>query len=226
MPFADRLDAVRHRIADACAAAGRDPNDITLVAVSKTHPVEVLREAIDAGVRDLGENRVGEFVEKAEALGDTATWHFIGSLQRNKARDVARYADLFHALDSDRLAKELNKRASGEGRVLRCLVQFNISGEGSKHGVDPGQGADFLERLQAYDHLEIAGLMGMAAPAPPEAVARLVRPQFARLREIAEQHTWTDRPILSMGMSGDFPAAIAEGATHIRVGSALFGSRG
>ncbi|MEL6615960.1 MAG: YggS family pyridoxal phosphate-dependent enzyme [Bacteroidota bacterium] len=225
MTFADRLDAVRSQIADACAAAGRDPDEITLVAVSKTHPLDVLREALDAGVRDLGENRVSEFVEKAEALGDTPTWHFIGSLQRNKARDVARHADLFHALDSDRLAKELNKRASGEGRVLRCLVQVNISGEESKHGVEPADADAFFDRLSAFDHLDIVGLMGMAAPAPPAALDRLVRPQFARLREIAERTTWDNSPILSMGMSGDYPAAIAEGATHIRVGSALFGSR-
>ena len=224
--LASRLAAVQDRIADACARAGRDPAEVTLIAVTKTHPLSVLEDALEAGVTDLGENRVGEFVEKAEALGDRATWHFIGSLQRNKARDVARHADLFHALDSDRLAKELDKRAAGEGRVLPCLVQVNISGEGSKHGVAPEATHEFLDRLAAFEHLDVRGLMGMAAPAAPEDHDRIVRPAFARLRALAEARRWRQRPVLSMGMSGDYETAIEEGATHVRVGSALFGPRG
>jgi pyridoxal phosphate enzyme (YggS family) len=224
--FASRLAAVHDRISDACARSGRDPSEITIVAVTKTHPIGVLETALAAGVRHLGENRVSEFVDKAEALGDRARWHFIGSLQRNKARDVATRADLFHALDSDRLAKELNKRAKAAGRVLPCLVQVNISGEDSKHGVAPEASGAFLDRLVDFEHLDVRGLMGMAAPAAPEDQDRIVRPAFARLRELAEARRWRQRPWLSMGMSGDYPVAIEEGATHIRVGSALFGARG
>ena len=221
--LASRLAAVHDRVADACARAGRDPSEVTLVAVTKTHPLGVLEEALASGVRDLGENRVGEFVDKVGALGDRATWHFIGSLQRNKARDVARHADLFHALDSPRLARELDKRAGAEGRVLPCLVQVNVSGEGSKHGLAPEAAPGFLDGLGEFEHLDVRGLMGMAAPGDPDRVAR---PAFARLRALAEARRWRQRPLLSMGMSGDYAVAVEEGATHIRVGSALFGARG
>ncbi|OZC03045.1 YggS family pyridoxal phosphate-dependent enzyme [Rubricoccus marinus] len=228
--LSDRLAFIRDRIGDACARAGRDPSEVTLIAVTKTHGLDVLRDALGAGLTDLGENRVGELVEKADALADASggapTWHFIGSLQRNKARDVAERADLFHALDSPRLAKELNKRASGAGRVLRCLVQVNISGEDSKHGVAPEALPELLERAQAFESLNVCGLMGMAEPAAPEDLDRIVRPQFARLRHLAETGLWREAPLLSMGMSGDFETAIEEGATHVRLGRVLFGARG
>ncbi len=225
-----RLGAIRARIETACARAGRDPSEITLIAVTKTHGLDVLREALGAGLSDLGENRVGEMVEKTEALaeasGGAPTWHFIGSLQRNKARDVAECADVFHALDSPRLANELDKRARGAGRVLRCFVQVNISGEDSKHGVAPETLPELLERVRGFDALDVCGLMGMAAPAAPEDLDRVVRPQFATLRRLAEDSLWRAAPQLSMGMSGDFEAAIEEGATHVRLGRVLFGARG
>lgn len=221
----DRLASIQDRIADACARVGRDSSDVTLIAVTKTHGLDVLRAALQAGVRDLGENRVGEMVEKTTALGDAATWHFIGSLQRNKARDVAERADLFHALDSLRLAKELNKRASGAGRVLPCLVQVNISGEDAKHGLSPEAFSDVLGSLREFESLDIRGLMGMAAPASPEALDRVARPSFSLLRRLSESVSWERAPLLSMGMSGDFEAAIEEGATHVRLGRVLFGAR-
>ncbi|MEM1056905.1 MAG: YggS family pyridoxal phosphate-dependent enzyme [Bacteroidota bacterium] len=221
----ERLHSVRHRIEAACSRAGRDPSEITLIAVTKTFALDVLRAVLDAGIPDLGENRALEFADKADALGDRARWHFIGSLQRNKAREVAERADLFHALDSVRLAKELNKRARTAERVLSCLVQVNISGEESKHGVEPSGLGALLEEVRRFEHLRITGVMGMAAPAAPEDLDRLVRPQFARLRRLADDLGREHLPHLSMGMSGDFEVAIEEGATHIRVGSALVGPR-
>lgn len=222
----ERVETIRDRIEAACARASRDPEDVTLVAVTKTFGLDVLEAVLASGIRDLGENRALEFAEKAGVLGDRATWHFIGSLQRNKAREVAEHADLFHALDSRRLAKELDKRAANAGRVLSCLVQVNISGEESKHGVEPKDLDGLLSNLGQYEHLRVRGLMGMAEPVQPADLDRIVRPQFAKLRHLADEIGRDRLPLLSMGMSGDFEIAIEEGATHVRVGSALIGSRG
>lgn len=227
-----RIDAIRARIDAACTRAGRPTESVTLIAVSKTFPVDRIQAAMEAGIADFGENRVQEFVEKAEAvpprrLGGDVTWHMIGHLQRNKARDVIRYADVFHALDSVRLARELQKRAEQEDRRLTCFVQVNVSGEESKFGVEPDELDGFLQEVAGCDRLDITGLMTIALPVDdPEEV----RPQFRLLRSLAER----ERPglpdhihlrNLSMGMSGDFEVAIEEGATHVRIGSAIFGGR-
>lgn len=230
--IAERLDTVRERIEQACQRAGRSSEEVTLVGVSKTHPVEAVAMAREAGLRDLGENRVQELTEKAEAIhgayqGGDIRWHMIGHLQRNKAKEVIACADLFHALDSPRLARELDKRAAAEGRVLPCLVQVNVSGEDSKFGLDPDQTRHMLRRLAEHEHLHIQGLMTLAAPTDdPEDV----RPQFRLLRELFETCDTSTYPhvnmqILSMGMSGDFEVAIEEGATHVRIGTAIFGAR-
>ena len=229
----ERLEAVRERIAQACQRAGRSSDEVTLVGVSKTHPVEAIAAARAAGLRDFGENRVQELIEKAEVIhgayqGGDIRWHMIGHLQRNKAKDVIACADLFHALDSPRLARELDKRAAAEGRVLPCLVQVNVSGEDSKFGLDPDRTRDMLRRLAEHEHLRIQGLMTLAEPTDdPEDV----RPQFRLLRELFDTcdtatYPHLDMQMLSMGMSGDFEVAIEEGATHVRIGTAIFGSRG
>ncbi len=227
--IADRAARVRDQIAAAADRAGRDPAEVTLVAVTKTRPLATVRAAVRAGLRDLGENRVQELVEKSDALpgasdGGDVRWHLIGSLQRNKARDAAARADLFHALDSLRLADALDKRAAEAGRVLPVLVQVNVSGEDAKHGVAPDAAPDLLAAVAERDHLRLDGLMGMAALAEDAAdLDRVVRPSFQRLRRLFD-----DAPglsVLSMGMSGDFEVAVEEGATHVRVGTALFGPR-
>lgn len=230
--IAERLEAVHERMVLACQRAGRRPEDVTLVGVSKTFPVEMVQAAYEAGLRDLGESKVQELTVKAGALpgaylGGDVRWHMIGHLQRNKAKDVVAVADLFHALDSPRLAKELNKRAGQEGRVMPCLVQVNVSGEESKYGLDPQAASRLVDAFAAYDQLRIVGLMTLAAPADDPAD---VRPQFRRLRELFEACRRLDHPrvrmeVLSMGMSGDFEVAIEEGATHVRVGTAIFGPR-
>lgn len=231
--FADRLETIRERIALAAQRAGRDAADVTLVAVSKTFPLDAIREARACGVRDFGENRALEFAEKAETLAreessaEPVRWHFIGHLQRNKAAEVARHADLFHALDSARLAKALEKAAAKDeavrARPLPCLIQVNISGEPQKYGLEPAELPGLLDTLAGLKHVAPAGVMGMAAyGAPPDALRR----QFATLRRLFDAHApspaWR---ACSMGMSGDFETAIEEGATHVRIGSALFGAR-
>ena len=159
--------------------------------------------------------------------GGDICWHMVGHLQRNKAKDVAAHADLFEALDSPRLAKELNKRALAEERVVPCLVQVSVSGEDSKYGLDPDQVHAFVDQVAAYDGLRIRGLMTLAALTDdPEDV----RPQFRLLapsgRDLHRSRARPDWTSLSMGMSGDFEVAIEEGATHVRIGSAIFGPRG
>ena len=228
--IADRARSVRQRIAEAAERAGRDPDDVTLVAVTKTHPIETVRAAIEAGLLDLGENRVGELVDKSDvipgaSMGGDVRWHLIGSLQRNKARDAAAIADLFHGLDSPRLAKALDKKAGDAGRVLPVLVQVNVSGEDAKHGVAPEAAHDLVALANEREHLRVVGLMGMARIAENEDdVERYVRPAFRQLHDLYRASP-VPLSVLSMGMSGDFEVAVEERATHVRVGSALFGPR-
>ncbi len=228
----DRIQHVLGRIERACERAGRNPEDVELIAVTKTHPIEVVREAFDAGLRHFGENRVQDLKLKADALpgilrGGDVTWHMIGHIQRNKAKDVIEYADMVHAVDSIRLAQELDRCAADASRVLPCLVQVNVSDESSKFGLAPADVAAFMEALSPLEHLEINGFMTLASPAEdPETI----RPQFRLLRSMMEEVKASDARYasmncLSMGMSGDYEVAIEEGATHVRVGSALFGSR-
>ena len=231
--IAHRVADVRARIRAACERSGRDPDAVRLIAVSKTFSADVVAAAREAGLTDFGENRVQEMVEKTEtlpgeALGGDVRWHLIGPLQRNKAKVVAACADSFHALDSVKLAKELQKRLEQEGRRLPCFVQVNVSGEDSKSGVAPEECHALLDALAPFGRLEIVGLMAIAAPAEDEGeLETVVRPQFRQLRTLAEAYAGPAGPLrrLSMGMSGDFEVAVEEGATDVRVGSALFGSR-
>lgn len=230
--ISERLEAVRERIAAACARCGRSPEEVTLVGVTKTFPVEAVVAAREAGLTHFGENRVQELVEKAEAVpghvrGGDVSWYMIGHLQRNKAKDVVDYADYFQALDSPRLAKELSKRAAQEDRVIPCLVQINVSGEESKYGIAPEDAHSFIDSIRRFEHLHVTGLMTIASYVEnPEEV----RSEFQRLRDLFETYDASgaaniEMRHLSMGMSGDFEVAIEEGATHVRVGSAIFGTR-
>ncbi len=219
---ARRLAIVRGRIAAAAQAAGRRAEDIVLVGASKAQPLERLRAALDAGLCDLGENYVQEWRDKADALGAAPRWHFIGHLQRNKAKYVAGRVHLVHGVDSAALGQALARRA-GDAPV-RVLAQVNIGDEDTKSGVQPAALGALLDGLDAIDGLAVEGLM--AVPPPDGLVA--TRRRFEALRALRDAHARPDRalPSLSMGMSGDFPAAIACGATHVRVGTALFGARG
>ena len=230
----ERADAVRARIDAACQRAGRPASDVRLIAVTKTFSLDVVQAAVEAGLTNFGENRVQELEEKGGALpgeigGGEVRWHLIGPLQKNKINKALEFADTFHALDSDRLAGHIDKRAARAGRVLPCFVQVNISDEDSKSGVPPSETHAFLDRLAQWEHLRIVGLMALAAPvSTDEERETIVRPQFRQLRTLAETYDGGDRIAierLSMGMSGDFEIAVEEGATDVRVGSALFGAR-
>lgn len=237
-----RKTAVLDRIARAAEQANRSPDEITLVAVTKTWPVDVLKAAYEAGLRHFGENRDDELAEKQSAFADwlgeenDVVWHFIGALQSRKARTIADHANVFHALDRIKIVNKLQQRLAENGRLLPTFVEVNISGEMSKSGVDcaawendatqRAQLRTMVQRTLDAPNLELYGLMTMA---PWEAPEDEIRQVFRRTRTLAdwlEETMSLKRPLaLSMGMTDDFELAIQEGATHIRVGRALFGER-
>jgi pyridoxal phosphate enzyme (YggS family) len=218
-----RLALVRETVARSQAAGGWH-HAVRIVGVTKTHGPEAVRAAVAAGLRDIGENRVQEALQKQQALSDLSVeWHLIGTLQRNKARNAAGRFALIHSLDRVDLAAELARRSTGDGRQ-RVLVQVNCSAEPQKGGVSPGSLPALLDQLQALDRLDVQGLMTMSAltdePAEQRRSFRLLR----ELREAAER-SGHRLPELSMGMSGDYAIAVEEGATMIRLGTVLFGER-
>lgn len=221
--IADRLAALRGRIDDACREAGREASEVSLLAVSKTFPAEVVLEAYDAGQRCFGESRQQEAAPKIEVLPADIEWHFIGSLQRNKARKVVADFPVIHSVDSLRLAEALDRVAGEEGNQPRIYLEVNIAGEASKGGFSPGDLPAAAAALASLRHLDIHGLM-VIPPDDPAAARRW----FAATRELRDQlqaESGLALPGLSMGMSADFEEAVLEGSTIVRVGSALFGHR-
>jgi pyridoxal phosphate enzyme (YggS family) len=224
-----RVAAVRERIARAAERAGRRPEDVTLVAVSKTHPAERVAAAFAAGLRDFGENKVQEAEQKAGPLRDLTPqglrWHLIGHLQSNKAKKAAQIFDLVHSVDSAEIARKLEHYAATLGKTLDVLVQVDLAGEETKHGADEAHLFPLLEILRGMKALRPRGLMVLPPLLDdPEAL----RPYFRRLRELRDKALAKDLLLggeLSMGMSHDFEVAIEEGATLVRVGTALFGER-
>jgi len=213
------LERVRERIARAAERAGRRAGDVTLVAVSKTVEAARVREAIAAGVTALGENRVQEARWKIAEVGRPVAWHLIGHLQTNKAKDALELFDVIHSLDRLDLAAELDRRARARGHDVTVLLQVNVAGEASKGGVAADEVGRALEAIAKLERVRVRGLMTI----PPEVErAEAARGWFRALRELAERH---DLHELSMGMSGDFEVAIEEGATLVRVGTAVFGPR-
>lgn len=220
----ERLAAVRRRIEAAAGRSGRAAASVTLVAVSKTMPVEAIREAVAAGATILGENRVQEARDKIEALAGAVEWHLIGHLQTNKAKLAVGLFDRIHSLDSIRLAHELERHAGEAGRRVRCLVQVNVGGEEQKNGASESEVRPLLEAASRLPHILVEGLMAIPPfLSDPEAV----RPFFRRLRVLREALARDGffLPDLSMGMTQDFEVAIEEGATLVRVGTAIFGPR-
>jgi len=215
--IAQNLAAVRANIEAACRKAGRSPADVTLVAVTKTVSSDVARALVAAGAADLGENRVQELESKAEAMRDLPVrWHMIGHLQRNKVRKVLPLVQLIHSVDSLRLAQEIHEQGAKLGRKARVLLEMNVSGEASKFGLRPEELAPLLKEIAPMENLVVEGLMTMP---PIAADPELSRPYFKRLRDLRDAHGLKH---LSMGMSQDYAVAIEEGATFVRVGTALF----
>lgn len=224
--FAHNLADVRASIAAAAERSGRDAADIRLLSVSKTVPEERLLMAIQAGAVDLGENKVQEAKRKAENLADQdLRWSVIGHLQTNKAKDVVAFADEFQALDSIRLADALDRRLQAAGRSLDVFVQVNTSAEESKFGLEPDDALAFLEELQHHDSLRVQGLMTLALFTSDTDRVRGCFRILRDLRDRARERDLVGPGGLSMGMSGDYQAAIEEGATVVRVGQAIFGAR-
>lgn len=212
-------------MAAAALRAGRHATDVELVAVSKTHPPEALRAVANAGQALFGESRVQEAQAKIPLLPSRLRWHFIGHLQKNKVRAALSLFELFHGVDSLELAQQFHRIADEEGQRPKVLLEVNVAGEATKFGFDPERLEAQLEELLALGRLEIVGLMAMA-PLAPE--AEHSRPYFRRLRELRDRLQTSGGiglPQLSMGMSGDYEVAVEEGATLVRVGSAIFGTR-
>jgi len=213
------IERVRERMARAAERAGRRAEDVLLVGVSKTVDAERIRRAVAAGLPALGENRVQEAEEKIAALGRPVPWHLVGHLQTNKVRDALELFDLIHSLDRLELATELDKRARVRGRAVDALVEVNVGAEASKGGVAPDRVGELLDAVAALPHVKVRGLMAIPPEAPEPDTARA---WFRALRKLGERHGLAQ---LSMGMSGDFEVAIEEGATVVRVGTAIFGPR-
>jgi pyridoxal phosphate enzyme (YggS family) len=225
MDLAANFEIIRQRIHAACERAGRNPDSITLLAVSKTHPPETIKAAADCGQIYFGENKVQEAKAKIPLCPGKLRWHFIGHLQSNKCRDAVELFEMIQSVDSLSLAREINRRAEQAARRMPVLIEVNVAGEASKFGYQPDRVLAELKEINALPRLEIRGLMTVP-PWSPEAEDS--RPHFRRLRELkqrAGQVLGAPLPHLSMGMSGDFEIAIEEGATMVRVGTALFGPR-
>ena len=228
--LSNNIASVRKNIDDACREAGRDPSEVTLIGVSKVFPVEYAEAAFASGLKDLAENRVQELVpktERFEELGLKPNWHLIGTLQRNKVKYIIGKTYLIHSVNTIELAEEISKRSSAAGIVTDILLQGNISGEESKHGFAPDELEAAVQTVSALEGVRMRGLMTMA---PIETVPGQARPVFEKTRQIYESlkaqvkdpSCWDT---LSMGMSGDYREAIAEGSTCVRIGTAIFGDR-
>jgi hypothetical protein len=215
--IAENIKAVTHRIARSCDISGRPASAVELICVTKEATVEQMEEALGAGVRIFGENRVQDAAAKYRIIGDKAAWHLIGHLQTNKAKDAVKIFDLIHSVDSVHLAQEIDRQAGKLGKIQDILIQVNTSGEESKFGIAPEAVTDLLKAIIIYSNIKVKGFMTIAPEVEdPEAV----RPYFRALRELRDKidSLW----FLSMGMTNDFEVAVEEGATMVRIGRAIF----
>ncbi len=222
MKVVQNLQAILENIENACVKANRNPNEVNIIAVTKYVSIERAQEALDAGITHLGENYAEGLIAKWESLQDKPKWHFIGSIQSRKVKSIIDKVDYIHSLDRLSLAKEINKRSN---RVIKCFVQVNVSGEESKHGIDPKELPTFVESLKDYPNIEVVGLMTMAPFTDDESVLRHCFKTLKTLQIQIRQMKLEYAPCteLSMGMSNDYAIAIEEGATMIRIGTALVG---
>jgi len=225
---AERLESVRRRLREACERSGRDADEVTLLGIGKRQPIERVRAAIAAGLRTLGENQVQEAVAKSAELPVDLEWHFVGHLQSNKVKPAVRLFDVIHSVDRLKIARRIDGEAGRQGRRIEGMIEVNLGGEPSKHGFPASGLIEAIRPLAGLEHLRVAGLMAIP---PYEEDLAAARGWFRRLRElrdeIAARPEWdgTFPGWLSMGMSHDFEAAIEEGATHVRVGTSIFGAR-
>lgn len=223
MKVRDNLEVIQSQIADACKKAGRDPEEVKIIAVTKYVSPERAQEAIDAGVIHLGENRDEGLIHKIDHLKDKPVWHFIGTLQTRKVKNIIEHVTYIHSLDRLSLAKEINKRSNWK---VKCLIQVNASGEESKHGLSPNDVTGFVHELKQYPNIEVSGLMTMAPLTEDEQVIRdcfrTMKKLQAEIKSLQLENAPCDE--LSMGMSNDFKIAVEEGSTIVRIGTALVGN--
>jgi PLP dependent protein len=223
--IAENLNLIQRRIRAACDRCDREPNSVTLLAVSKTHPAETIQEVVRCGQIFFGENKIQEAKAKIPLCPGKARWHFIGHLQSNKVRDAVELFEMIQSVDSLNLAKEISKRCEQAAKTLPILIEVNVADEASKFGYRPEQLLEELKEINALSKIEIRGLMAIP---PYTTEPEKTRPYFRRLRELksqCEEILGVPLPHLSMGMSGDFEIALEEGATIVRIGTALFGPR-
>ena len=222
MKVAENLVRIEEKMEQACQNSDRNREEITLIAVTKYVTIERAKEALEAGITDLGENRDEGLLNKYEVLQDTPNWHYIGSLQTRKVKNIIDKVAYIHSLDRISLADEIQRRAK---EPIKCLIQVNVSGEESKHGIEPNQLLPFIEELADYDKIIVAGLMTMAPLTDDEQVLRKCFRDLKELQNEIQKYEFHHAPCteLSMGMSNDFGIAIEEGATMIRIGTALVG---
>ncbi|MFS0672358.1 YggS family pyridoxal phosphate-dependent enzyme [Ornithinibacillus sp. 179-J 7C1 HS] len=223
MDVSKNLTEIKAKMEEACKYSNRNIDDVNLIAVTKYVTIERTMEAIHAGIHNLGENRHEGFLEKFNYIGNKATWHFIGSLQSRKVKDIIDKVDYLHSLDRLSLAKEIEKRATS---TINCFIQVNVSGEGTKHGLRPDEVLPFVEEISEYSKIRVVGLMTMAPHTDDKELLHNVFRNLRNLRDTIREKEFHHAPceFLSMGMSNDFDIAIMEGATHIRIGSKLVGS--
>jgi len=222
MKVIENLQAIQENILQACVKSNRNPNEVKIIAVTKYVSNDRAKEAIEAGILNLGENYDEGLITKWEVLQDKPTWHFIGSLQTRKVRNIIDKVDYIHSLDRPSLAKEINKRAN---KRMKCLVQVNVSGEESKHGLAPQEVINFIKSIQDYPNIEVAGLMTMAPHTDDQSILRHCFRTLKSLQIEVQQMKLEYAPCteLSMGMSNDYAIAVEEGATLVRIGTALVG---
>lgn len=225
--IADNIREIEAEIAAACERVGRDVNEVTLISVSKTKPIEMLKEAYDAGARYFGENKVQEICEKHDQLPDDVHWQMIGHLQRNKVKQVVGKVELIHSVDSVRLVEEIDKESAKKGIISDILLEVNMAKEESKFGLMPEEVMDFVHEISGLEHVCIKGLMTIA---PFVENPEVNRKHFANLRKLfidigKEKVNNVNMSVLSMGMSNDYIVAVEEGATMVRVGTKIFGER-
>lgn len=224
MTIAQRWAAVQERVGSAAARAGRDPAEVTIIAVGKTFPADVVAEAIEAGAGDIGENRAQELRDKMAAIGDRARWHFVGPLQSNKVRNIAGRVTLVHSVDRFGLGEAIARRAAAVGASQDVLIEVNLAGEATKAGVEPPRVAALATEVQQLDGIEVRGLMAIPPASPDPERTRMFFKELASLRDEVVGVV-PSASGLSMGMTRDFEIAIEEGATWVRVGEAIFGPR-
>ena len=223
MTVAENLEKIEVKVKEACDRGNRQREDITIIGVTKYVTIERTQELLATGIHNVGENRAEEMLHKYDTIQDAATWHFIGTLQSRKVKDVIDKVSTIHSLDRTSVAKQIDKRSD---KTVDCFIQVNISGEETKHGLTKEEVLPFIEELQQYEKVRIAGLMTMAPHVEDEAEIRSVFRELRQLRDKIRDKQLAHAPCehLSMGMSNDYEIAIEEGATHIRLGSTLVGS--